>query len=171
MSAFKSIALHVAQGQIAKLYHESKRTCKPVSFDSAKSVLLLFDGREANTRAQAEAWAATQTGKQIHLFYLQEHDGSGATPNGYHKKETNWADLPKQEVVNRCSSLQADLCILFNPLDVPSLHFLAMAHPAGMKVSTVSKFPSHADLVFDIKQKALTVFLAEVAHFMENILV
>lgn len=169
MSAFKSISLHFAHGKIAKLINETRRVCKPANLHSAGSILLLIDGRNPAHAQQAKAWAAEQAGKEVHIFSLQDSGVSGQY--SYLLKETNWADLPKPEVVQRCTELPAELCILFNPLDVPSLHFLAMAHPAGMKVTTVSQFPSHADFVYDNKEKDLAAFLAELAHFMENILV
>jgi hypothetical protein len=170
MSAFKSIVQHFAQSSISKLVQNTKHLCRPTNFSAAKTVLLLFDGRDAQQIKEVKTWATAQNGLTISCFYLAESETAGSSES-FHKKETNWADLPKQDVVTRCSAIQADLCILFNPTDVPSLHFLAMAHPAGMKVTTASQFPTHADLVFDSNQTKMAVFLAEVKHFMENILV
>ncbi len=169
MSAFKSISLHFAHGKIARLINETKRVRKPANLDSADRILLLIDGRNQAHLNQAQAWVAAQSAKEVHLFCLRDTGEPG--PNTYLMKETNWADLPKPEVVSRLRALPADLCILFNPLDVPSLHYLAMAHQAGMKVTTVSQFPSHADFVYDRKEKDLSAFLAEIEHIMENILV
>jgi hypothetical protein len=169
MSVFKSIARSFVRSAIANQIAQSKRKRSTCTLDSARSVLILFDATDALILRDFEAFDSQNTNKEIFCFKYIAKDQTAA--NGFSSKQTNFADTPKAEVVARCNELQADLLVLFNPDDLPSLHYLATAHPAGMKVSTHSDFVSDADLVFDRKGRDLAGYLAELEQFMKKILV
>jgi hypothetical protein len=169
MSAFKQIALYSAQKSINTLISTGNRQRKVVRIDNAQSVLILFDARSEAIKFSVAAYIAKQTNQVVHTFCLEQKDRVSAT--AYSSKETNWADIPKPSVVKNCQQITADLLILFNPDDLPSLHYLAIAHQAGMKVSTASQLPTDADLVFDMKGNDFQAYAQEVEQLMKNILV
>jgi hypothetical protein len=167
MSAFKSIALSFFKSALSKTITQSKRKRKPITIADAQRILVIYDGREQAQASDFEAFASLHTNKEVRCFRLMPHDQT--SENSYSLKQTNFSEKPKPEVLTRCNSISTDLLILFNPQDLPSLHFLAVAHDAPMKVSTRSSFDIDADLVFDRKGDDLAGFLADLAQFMKKI--
>jgi hypothetical protein len=169
MSAFKSVVHHFATRAIGQIVAQSQRKRVTATIESAKSILVLFDGRDASIGKEAEALAVgwTSKGKQVQTLKLMPKGSTDA--QGFTEKDTNWADAPKPELLQRLSKMEADLLLLFNPDDAPVLQHLAVSHQAGMKVCTLSRFPTDADLVFERQGHDLKGFVQEVEQFMKSI--
>jgi hypothetical protein len=169
MSAFKTIARRFARSAIAQQVAQSKRKRTTCTLENAQRVLILFDATDALILRDYEAYCAANAHRSVECFKYISKDQTAS--NGFSSKDTNFADTPKAEVVARCNQAKADLLVLFNPEDLPALQYLAVMHPAGMKVSTYTDFASDADLVFDRKGRDLAGYLAELEQFMKKILV
>jgi hypothetical protein len=142
------------------------------SFDSARSVGLLFDATDERLRREVLDFAAAcrKKGQQVRL--LGFWNAPQATETGFDAftaKELSFAGQPKSEKALTFGRTALDLLICFNFHQHKALEWLAASSPAAMKIGVATDQPNDYDLQLEIPaEKRASFFVEQLRHYLNK---
>ncbi|MBL7825286.1 MAG: hypothetical protein JNJ57_01555 [Saprospiraceae bacterium] len=159
---------------LAKLIASQTRLRNPHHFDSAKSIGIIFDATNENTRKEITEWAKglEKAGKKTRLFafFQAKQAPENLGFECFTSKETTWAGLPKSEKATAFAKEQFDLLLSYNPDEQPQLAWLASASKASMKIGLSTRFANDFDMQLEIPEgKGFRYFIEQLRIYLDKI--
>lgn len=157
-----------------KMAGARKSSGKKVSFETAKTVGLLFDANDLNTRNMVLKYGASlkKQGKKVsYLGYLENtHETENYTFDYYNLKNIDWAKRAKGEKVEEF--IQQPLDILIAAMLETSQHaeFIVTLSQASLKAGPIPKYVDEAfDVMIDYKKGTdLPEFLRQIEALLKK---
>lgn len=145
------------------------------TFQTAKTIGLLFDASTAKDRQEILEWADNfvKSGKTVTLLgyfnekQLPENPGFKA----FSKKDLDWKGLPKHPGALAFADTKFDLLLTYNRLEQWPLAWIAACSQAAMKIGVPGKLPHDFDLLLETpSEKGLRFFAEQLALYLDKII-
>ncbi len=153
-----------------------RRQRRPHTLESARSVALLFDASEEETRKVMTLWAESFVEREPHkrLYVLgfidDEHTVGQSRFPQFTAKELRWYGRISSPAVERFLREEPDLLLCFNPQRRLLIHWVATASAAHMKIGSAPQEPHDFDFILEAPaDKGGHFFLREVAFYLSKI--
>ncbi len=139
-----------------KLSSTRNSTGKKVSFETAKTIGLLFDANDLNTRNMVLKYGTSlkKQGKKVtYLGFLNnKHDTENYTFDYYNLKNIDWAQRTKGEHVDEFVNQPFDILIAAMLKTSRHTEFIAASSRASIKAGPIPEFvPEAFDVMVDYK--------------------
>ncbi len=174
---FERLRTALLQRSLRRLVEHSKRRRYPYTLQTARSVALLFDASEEETRKiitlWAEGFAEREPRKRLLLlgFVDDEHVVGQTRFPQFTSKEIRWNGQPAGAAVERFLEETPDLLLCFNPRQLMPIQWVAAASKANMKIGNVNVQPNDFDFILETPpEKDAYFFLREVAFYLSKII-
>ncbi len=161
---------------LRKLAERTQRRRCPHTFDSARSVALLFDASEEETRKIVTLWAESFTErehrKRLHVlaFVDDTHTVGQSRFPQFTSRDLRWHGRLVGPAIERFLSETPDLLLCFNPRQLLPIQWAAAASNAAMKIGNSNEPPHDFDFVVETPpDKDIQFFLRETAHYLSKI--
>ncbi len=161
---------------LRQLVEHSKRRRRPHTFDTARSVALLFDASEEETRKIVALWAEGFTErehrKRLHVlaFVDDAHTVGQSRFPQFTAQDLGWRGRLEGPAVEHFLAETPDLLLCFNPRQLLPVQWVAAASKATMKIGNTNEPPHDFDLVVETPpEKDIQFFLREATHYLSKI--
>ena len=145
-----------------------QRKRKLYTTQSAQTIGLLFDATAEKDWKVLSAFGKLleKDGKKVQLlgFFQAKQTPETLGFEGFSLKETDWTRKPKSEKVDRFVKAPLDLLICYNPANLPTLAWVALAANASMKIGTAGQFTNDFDLQLEIPENKGPQYFIEQMH-------
>ena len=172
---FESLRKKSAINTLKSLLKTQKRERKTWSLDNAASIAVLFDATSEKTRKEALEWAAElgKNSKKVSLLgFFNDKKPPVSTPDFdfFLLKETSWNYAPKSEKALRFMKSKTDVLLVLNPNQLIPLEWVAVQHPAAMKIGMPTENPHDFDLQIEIPaDKGIPYFAQQLKFYLQKI--
>ncbi|MCS6928694.1 MAG: hypothetical protein NZM43_04265 [Saprospiraceae bacterium] len=161
---------------LQRLVEHSKRRRQSFNFETARSIALLFDASEEETRKivamWAEAFVEREHRKRLHVLAFVDDAhlvGQSRFPQ-FTARDLRWYGRIEGLAVTRFLAQTPDLLLCFNPHQQPTIQWVAAASKASMKVGSSNTPPHDFDVVIETPaDKDIQFFFRQVAHYLSKI--
>lgn len=161
------------KGVREQLAHQ-KRTRQVHTFESARTVGLLFDATSEKARKESLefAQALEKQGKKVHKLgffnsrQLPENPGFEA----FSLKETAFDGQPKSDKASQFAKEKFDLLLTLNPEILPALTWVAIQSQASFKIGFATSEPNDYDVQLETPEgKGVKYFTEQLAMYLGKI--
>jgi len=173
---FGRLRMALLRRSLQHLVAQPRRQRRPHTLESARSVALLFDASEEETRKVMTLWAESfierEPRKRLHMlgFIDNEHTVGQTRFPQFTAKELRWYGRINSPAVERFVREAPDLLLCFNPQHRLPIHWVATASAAHMKIGSASQEPNDFDFILEVPaDKGGHFFLREVAFYLSKI--
>lgn len=157
-----------------QLSTRKKSSSKKITFENAKTIGLLFDANDLNTRNVVLKYGDSlkKQGKKVKLlgFLENSHETENYTFDYYNLKNIDWAKRVKGEAAE--SFIKEPFDILITPMLNTTIHceYIAALSQATLKAGPISEYVDHVfDVMVDIKGKNdLPEFIRQTESFLKK---
>ncbi|MDX1910254.1 MAG: hypothetical protein SFV22_02150 [Saprospiraceae bacterium] len=159
---------------LRELLNSQKRTRQVHTFDSARSVGLLFDATDATSRKESLEFARSleKQGKKVRVLgYFNTKPGTESPDfDAFFVKETGWTGKPNSEKAEKFIREKFDLLLTLNPDEHRPLEWLAAASQAAFKIGFATHRPNDFDIQLETPEgKGIRYFTEQLALYLGKI--
>ncbi len=159
-----------------RLVESPRRRRRPHTLETARSVGLLFDASEEETRKVIALWAEgfieREPRKRLQVlgFVDDEHRVGQTRFPQFTAKDVRWHGQIGGPAVERFLEQTPDLLLCFNPLQCLPIQWVAAASKAGMKIGSTALEPHDFDFIVETPpEKGAQFFLRELDFYLSKI--
>ncbi|MCS7035350.1 MAG: hypothetical protein RMJ33_00695 [Saprospiraceae bacterium] len=170
------LRLALLRRSLRQLVERSKRRRTPHTFDTARSIALLFDASEEETRKiialWTEAFAEREHRKRLHVlaFVDDAHTVGQSRFPQFTSRDLSWRGRLEGPAVEHFLAETPDLLLCFNPRQLLPIQWVAAASKAAMKMGNTNVPPHDFDFVLETPpNKDIQFFLREATHYLSKI--
>jgi hypothetical protein len=175
MNAFDGIKARIGKYILGQNLKKHERRKQFHTFESARTVGILFDATDQQNYEAARNFAKFLTERKIRLYGLGYADTKEVSTfysyytgfNFYTKKDINWKGIPSNHNVNDFINEPLDILIDLSLAENFSLAYIQALSKASFKIGMFGKNDKRYDFMIDIKSNPTAEFLADqVRHFL-----
>lgn len=153
-----------------------KRQRKIHTLQSAHSIGILFDATAEQERKEVLDFAHSLEEKQrkkvrlLGFVDVKQPLGQTLFPQ-FTQKDLRWNGKPDNEAVQAFIGEKFDLLLCLNKLQVPSIHWVASASLAAMKIGTLAEEPHDFDMILETPaEKGIPYFVDQLDLYLDKII-
>lgn len=159
---------------LQKTLRRQQHQRRPVPFENARSVGLIFDATEQKSRDIVLPFAEKikKEGKDVQLigYFDNKLDTSSFTFKGFNKKDLDFLGRPKKLVLDNYVAQSFDVLICIYEKNCPAIEFIAALSDAHLRIGPYTEKIYCYDLFIDTsKDKSIQHFLKEVDFYLHKI--
>ncbi len=153
MEALQKIKTKFFHRQLQQAVSAQAFRPKPVAFDKAQSVAILFDATDPGQRDEAVRYgqALQQKGKRVgYLAFIDDKQVYESLPFPYfNRKNLDWKEVPSGEEVQNFLSREWDALFFLTNSAPPPLHYVAALAKSHLKIGPAGDASPYLDLMID----------------------
>ncbi len=147
---------------------------KSQNFDELKTIGILFDAKDFNTRELVAKYAKsfTKKGKKVKLlgFYDEKNKGNEFDFKCFNKNDLNWHQIPDHEEVSKFMETPFDLLIDIHLGEILPLEYISALSKAKFRIGRYTPREECYDLMIDTQDNMDLDFFIGQVNFFINIL-
>lgn len=170
-AAFRNILFKKA---LRESLASQKRTRQVHTFESARTVGLLFDASSETARRESLDFAKSleKQGKKVSVlgFFNAKQVPENQSFDSFFIKETAWLGKPKSDKASHFAQQKFDLLLTLNPDELPPLEWLAVQSQAAFKIGFATSRPNDFDMQLETPEgKGVRYFTEQLAMYLGKI--
>jgi len=170
-AAFRALLFKKA---LRELLVSQKRSRQVHTFDSARSIGVLFDASSETARRESLEFIRLleKQGKKVSAlgFFNTKKTPDNQPFDSFFAKETSWIGQPKSEKAEDFVKQKFDLLLTLNPDELTPLEWLAAKSQAAFKIGFATGRPNDFDIQLETPEgKGIRYFTEQLALYLGKI--
>ncbi|MDO8365368.1 MAG: hypothetical protein Q7T20_01135 [Saprospiraceae bacterium] len=159
---------------LRELLVSQKRSRQVHTFDSARSIGVLFDASSETARRESLAFIRVleKQGKKVSTlgFFNAKQVPENQPFDSFNAQETSWLGQPKSEKATDFVQQKFDLLLTLNPDELVPLEWLAAKSQAAFKIGFATGRPNDFDIQLETPEgKGIRYFTDQLALYLGKI--